>query len=389
MGFRKRSRDEHFANDGQPKRILALDGGGLRGIFTVGVLQRIETLLRDRHGGDPEFRLCDYFDLIAGTSTGAIIAAALAAGWKADDIKSQYDTLGKKVFESDILSGWGVLRAKYDESKLIAELKTIYGDNTLLGGPELHTGLMIMTKRIDSGSPWPIGNNPRGKYFADRPNGVIGNGAYPLWQVVRASTAAPTFFDSQMLTIATASGKKDVTGEFIDGGVSPFNNPSLQALMYATLDGYRIGWPTGADRLMLVSLGTGMADPVVKHSAITVKQGIGALGNLMEDSAVLQETLLQWMSTSPTARVFDREIGDLKNDLLAPAPLITYLRYNAQFTREGMEGLDPALTDTKQLEDLSKMDVPENMPALHRLGTLLAARDIKAEHFPSRFDLSA
>ncbi len=389
MAFRIKNRDEHLSNDGQPKRILSLDGGGLRGIFTVALLQKIEQLLKERHGGDEKFRLCDYFDLIAGTSTGAIIAAALAIGWTADEIKERYETLGRRVFAKDLTSGWGVIRAKYDDDKLIDELKQAYGADTTLGDPDrLRTGLMVMTKRIDSGSPWPIGNNPRARYFGDRPNGVIGNGRYALWQVVRASTAAPTYFDSQKITIAQAEGMKDVIGEFIDGGVSPFNNPSLQALMFATLDGYRIGWPTGADKLMLVSLGTGLADPTVKHSMMVAKQGLGALSNLMDDSAVLQETLLQWMSTSPTARTFDREIGDLKNDLLAPAPLLTYLRYNAHFTPDGMKELAPTLS-AKQLASLSEMDKPANMATLHRLGKLVAQRDIKAEHFPSRFDLPA
>ena len=62
-----------------PKRILALDGGGIRGALTLGCLERIEAILRQRHRR-PDLRLCEYFDLIGGTSTGAIIAAALAIG---------------------------------------------------------------------------------------------------------------------------------------------------------------------------------------------------------------------------------------------------------------------------------------------------------------------
>lgn len=76
MTYPIRSRDEHLEADGRPKRILALDGGGLRGILSLAILQRIEDVLKARHGDSDEFRLCHYFDLIAGTSTGAIIAAA-------------------------------------------------------------------------------------------------------------------------------------------------------------------------------------------------------------------------------------------------------------------------------------------------------------------------
>src|SRR4029077_20265705 len=87
-----------------------------------------------------------------------------------------------------------------------------------------------------------------------------GNGDYPLWQVVRASTAAPSYFDPETITITNPLDAAPVVGQFIDGGVSPFNNPALMAVMYATLDGYRIGWPRGADRLLVVSVGTGASD---------------------------------------------------------------------------------------------------------------------------------
>ena len=174
MPYKLQTRDEHLANNGAPKRILALDGGGLRGILTVAILQKMEDLLRVRHGDSGDFRLCHYFDLIAGTSTGSIIAAALAKGWTVEQIRQKYMALGESVFEKSFLRQ-GLFRAKYDEAKLIDELKSVYGANTTLGSPELQTGLLVITKRLDTGSPWPVSNNPRGKYFADRQGGTIGN----------------------------------------------------------------------------------------------------------------------------------------------------------------------------------------------------------------------
>src|SRR4051794_35525933 len=99
MPYHIQTRDEHFRSDGRPKRILALDGGGLRGILSLGILEKVEALLRERHGGGDGFRLCHYFDLIAGTSTGAIIAAALAQGWGVGKLTDKYFSLGKRVFE--------------------------------------------------------------------------------------------------------------------------------------------------------------------------------------------------------------------------------------------------------------------------------------------------
>ncbi len=73
------SRDRHLFGPG-PKRVLALDGGGVRGALTVAFLERIETLLSERDGKDSP--LGDYFDLVGGTSTGAVIAGALALGYR-------------------------------------------------------------------------------------------------------------------------------------------------------------------------------------------------------------------------------------------------------------------------------------------------------------------
>jgi len=244
-----------------------------------------------------------------------------------------------------------------------------------------------MTKRIDTGSPWPLSNNPRGQYFAARANGVIGDGDYPLWQVVRASTAAPAYFDSQPITIARATGAKSVTGQFVDGGVSPFNNPALLAMMYATMIGYRINWPTGADRLLVVSIGTGAADPTVTHASLAAKQAVDALLSLMNDTATLQETLLQWLSDGPTARRINREVGNLEGDVLNGTAALTYRRYNVDLRASSLQELEPALQDPKVIESLSAMDSPANMTILHRLGALAAQRDIRSEHFPAGFDL--
>ena len=106
-----RTRDEHLFGPG-PKRILALDGGGIRGALTLGFLKRMEDILRERAGGDPEFRLNDYFDLIAGTSTGSIIAAGLAVGFSVEKLQNIYQSLATEVFKKPI---WrlGVLTSKF------------------------------------------------------------------------------------------------------------------------------------------------------------------------------------------------------------------------------------------------------------------------------------
>jgi patatin-like phospholipase/acyl hydrolase len=89
-----------------PKRILALDGGGLKGILTLGYLEVLE----------------------------------------------QYQKLGRNVFSRNWFRQ-GVIRARYDKERLESELKTVFGSDTTLGSDRLRTGLLVMAKRLDTGSP--------------------------------------------------------------------------------------------------------------------------------------------------------------------------------------------------------------------------------------------
>src|SRR5687768_10250111 len=74
----------------QPKRLLALDGGGIRGMISLEMLERIEQILKQEAGGGDEFRLADYFDYVGGTSTGAIIATCVSLGMSVAEIKRFY-----------------------------------------------------------------------------------------------------------------------------------------------------------------------------------------------------------------------------------------------------------------------------------------------------------
>ena len=89
------------------------------------------------------------------------------------------------------------------------------------------------------------------------------NKDFLLRDIVRASTAAPTYFKPEGIEVGAGQ-----LGAFVDGGVSPHNNPSLQSLMYATLSGYNVGWPMGEDKIFLVSVGTGSRDPSYEAKGI-------------------------------------------------------------------------------------------------------------------------
>lgn len=386
---RIRSFAEHLDPAVGPKRILALDGGGLRGVLTLGMLREIETHLRARHGNDPDFRLSHYFDLIAGTSTGAIIAAALSLGMSVDEVHGHYMALGKFVFKRSLLR-WGALRAKFDADDVRKALQGVLGTRTL-SSPDFQTGLLVQTKRLDTGSAWPITNNPNAKYFHGGTQATtIPNKDYPLWQVVRASTAAPYFFDPETIQIGKAAdGLKAVRGDFVDGGVSPSNNPALQALMTATMDGYRLNWKTGADQLLVVSVGTGKANAETGHAGVIAGtaaiHAVLSLKALMEDCGDQVETIMQWLSVSPTARRIDRELGKAE-PVLGGTALCSYLRYNVLLQPDWMAETLGLPMNAEACKALEAMDEPDNIPLLDSVGRTAGAVLVKPTHFTADFD---
>ena len=387
-----------------PKRILALDGGGIRGAITLGYLERMERLLRDRYQR-PGLVLSDYFDLIGGTSTGAVIAAALAIGMDAAAVKRLYLDLGERIFKPvaprwvpgplkrlAVLapnlslkgSGFGLDLTRrwfstFDPGPLEAQLKETLGDRTM-GDPDIRCGLCVVTKRADTGSLWPIHNNPRGIYFER-------NGGLLLRDVVRASTAAPIYFPPSTLNIGG-----DRTGAFVDGGVSLANNPALTLFLLVTINGYRFNWPVGEDRLLLVSVGTGTwsrqeeGEEVLGYGAWNWAAEVPAM--FMSDATWHVQLMLQAMSNTPTRVRINREIGDLGDSLLTGEPLLSYIRYNVDLDETTLNALGlPELA--AQAKGLREMSAAENRHHLARIGETAASRDVDPAHFPPAFDLAS
>lgn len=144
-----------------PKKMLAIDGGGIRGVLSLGVLQRIESLLKEK-SGKSDFRLADYFDYIAGTSTGGIIAAGLSKGMLVGEILKFYREAGPQMFvKTNLLNR---LKYKYDEEPLAKKLKDEFGETTEFGSPDLKTLLLLVMRNASTDSPWPLSNNPYAKY---------------------------------------------------------------------------------------------------------------------------------------------------------------------------------------------------------------------------------
>lgn len=360
-----------------PKRILSLDGGGIRGALTLGYLEKIESVLRKQHQ-NPQMRLCDYFDLIGGTSTGAIIAAALAIGKTASEVKELYLKLGGEIF-GDKKGFLGIaLRNKYDEAPLKLALQSMFGDMKMgdEGENGLKTGLCIVTKRMDTFSTWPLTNHPDTKYF-DR-------NRFFVRDIVRASTAAPSYFTPEVIDLGGGE-----VGTFVDGGMSMMNNPALQMFLMVTVKGYPFGWKTGSDQLKIVSIGTGTrnvtlsAEKYRNPSLLQIAQM--APEQFMHDAAELVEILMQYFSESPTAREIDKNFGKLEGETISDKAAFSYLRYNIHLDRNSLNTIGMTNIGDKQLEDLTEMDDADNRFILSEIGDKAAQFQILENHFSPQF----
>lgn len=403
------SRDRHLFGPG-PKRLLGLDGGGVRGALTVAFLERIETLLEERYGKDA--RLGDYFDLVGGTSTGAVIAGALALGFRTAQVKDFYLRLAPFAFQR---SRWRipVLQSKFDARGLRTQIEEVVG-NRVLSSPDLITGFCLITKRMDTGSPWIISNNPHAPYWEDG-KGYIGNKNYPLVNLVRASTAAPHFFDPELLPIlqkealpdslSTSQGRavqvlmqklglrkqvkvdSSTHGLFVDGGVTPHNNPTLALFQLTTLPPFGINWPTGPDRLSIISVGTGTFRPRLSFETLGfaryAKLALHALISMMTDAEMLVLTMMQWMGECPAPWQINSEIGTLAQVDPPGGKLFRFMRYDVRLEKEWLaRELNVQVADDV-LERLRGMDDPTMVNQLYDIGSRAAEKQVRPEHlFP-------
>ena len=381
---------ENRYNTQRPRKLLALDGGGIRGVMTLQVLIKMEDLLREKSGQGENFRLCNYFDYIGGTSTGAIIAAGLAIGKSARFLSDFYQKVGPAMFEKAFILQR--LKHLYKSEPLTEKLKDVFGADTTLRSDTLKCLLLVVTRNVTTDSPWPISSNPYAKYNdSNRPDD---NRNIPLWQLVRASTAAPVFFPPEVVQWDPNDPSKAFL--FEDGGLTPYNNPAFLIARMATHPAYRLGWPTGEQNLLVMSVGTGSAATVDADVDGGGKNAFSNLvsfpGALMYGSAVDQDINCRIIGRCIHGGEFDkelgrcdteidREVGDLVyRDEPVPGDLgrqFIYARYNAELSKKwlqkrGLGDVDPA--------KVSQLDSIKAIPDLIRVGEALA-KEVKIEHF--------
>lgn len=227
-------------------RILSLDGGGLRGLITARMLDRLTS--------DANLQgWLDEADLIAGTSTGGILALGLASGKAPKDICDMYIDEGPKIFDDslwDNITDLGkTIGADYSTNNLRKALKGLFGTKTL---SSLKTRVTIPSFDLDNEDKNPQKRTWKPKIFHNFP-GTDSDGTESIVDVALYTTAAPTFFPS-------------VDG-YIDGGVFA-NNPSMIALAQAISTSNKKTERADVDDIVMLSIGTGASLTYIKGQTL-------------------------------------------------------------------------------------------------------------------------
>jgi uncharacterized protein len=415
-------RDRFQARDASgsltPKRMLALDGGGVRGGITIGILKHVERLLAKRFAAqgkyldEKDFRLAHYYDMIGGTSVGSMIATMLALGMSVAEVERHFRTIAPVIFRRPRLS---LFRSRFRAGDVKRSIDAIVGADVTLGSDKLTTGLCIVAKRADTGSTWPMFNNPDAYYYGPGKSSYRPNKDFKLSELIRASTAAPSYFLPKTLRVFEGPelyidpAKDSKKAWMIDGGVSPHNNPALQLFMMAGMRGYRMGgvnlnssdkheqgnpWNLGADNLLITSVGTGRINsgiaPTLPRRVFPIYGAAQMLTGVAADGQELGLAWLQWMSRPHEAQggyIVDSEVGDLRNETLAGRPLLTFARYDMDLRKiEDVGAQIGRKISAYDHERLQNFVEPRTVSAHIEHGEIVANKQVQAADFPAVFD---
>lgn len=231
--------------DPNRKTILSLDGGGIRGIFTLQLLKKMEEI-----AGIPCHEL---FDMVSGTSTGGIIAGLIASGKSAAEIEELYINLVTKVFKRrGILANRKLNPPLYDKINYRRALSDILGNATLKDvSAKTDTDLLITAKDVAAGEETFF------TCFCDEGEYI---GTYKdvlLRAVMEATMSAPTYFSP--------------LERFVDGGTTTYNNPTLSAIMEAVYYGPEKKYDLS--KLCVFSFGTGTTIEFIEPKGIKNPDG--------------------------------------------------------------------------------------------------------------------
>ena len=365
----------HTLRPPDKKCLLSIDGGGIRGVMSLQILKRIE-LIAERISGNPTICLSECFDYIGGTSTGGILAAGLACGMRVSELESFYLDQAVNMFTPNTHWFKRYTSAKYDSGALQTKLQEVFGATTTLGSSKLRSLLMLVMLNASTSSPWPISSNPNALYNDLDTCGTKSNLHLPLWQLVRASAAAPFFFEPEAIII---EGKQYL---FYDGALTSYNNPAFKLFQMATLPQYRLEWPVGSEKMLMVSVGSGLLSRSIglkdPKSVSFLESLPTAIQSMMFTGTTEQDLLCRSFSDVRAGDPIDSEVGPLLgSSSIGGQPLFSYVRYNAD--------LSPNALRTNGLESLANVSFSiDSLDAIQpciEVGKQVAESRVLESHF--------
>ncbi|MEQ8451888.1 MAG: CBASS cGAMP-activated phospholipase [Nitratireductor sp.] len=308
--------------------MLSLDGGGIRGLYSACLLELIEERLTDGRG------IGDYFDLIAGTSTGGILAVGLGFSKSAKSLATLYRDDGQRIFPPQRYRqtkrpmqnyGENLCRPKYDHRPLETLLYRELGDG-LLGHSK--SRLVVPSFMVPSSEVAVFKTDHHRDYQRDH--------KMAAWEVCRATSAAPTFF---------APHERNGRG-FVDGGLWA-NNPVLVAVTEA-LSAFSIT----PDQLQVLSIGTGNQPFEISLKAARGglwqwKEAVSGAMSLSTDNSAAQVGLMigseRVVRIEPERQIASIEIDDWEEAVrhLPDAALISFAENTERIERFFTEPVQP------------------------------------------------
>lgn len=319
------------------KKILAIDGGGIRGLIPALLLEHLE-----EEAGQPASEL---FDLVTGTSTGGILALGLVtpledgtprytAGELAELYRSEGDRIFHRSFWYWLRSGANLADAKYPTGGIEQVLEKYFGETRL---SESLVPVVITSYEIERRMPW---------FFKSRKASdpeLADEYDFPMAKVARATSAAPTYFDPHRLD---APEDESDYYALVDGGVYA-NNPAMCAWAEA-----KVMWPD--EEILLVSLGTGK---LTRRIALQRAERWGVAG---------------WAAPILDV-VFDGVADTIDFQLRQVMPEDLYYRFQVKLN-EGNEGMDDTRkSNLRELQLLAEGMIGEREKELERLAERLTA----------------
>ena len=328
----------------------------------------------------PDLLLCDYFDFVCGTSTGAIIAACIAAGMSTDKIRKFYVDGGKQMFDKASLLKR--LHYSYNNEPLAKKLQTEFsaalGDDTTLGSPGLRSVLMMVMERQHrfalAGEQQPLR-----QVQPARPQGL--QPAAALWQLVRASTAAPTYFPPEVVT--SARGRMPTTSCLWMAASPPTTTPPSWPSRWSpprpTSSTGRPA-PTSCSSSPPAPAARRPCAPGLKPADMWLLDAAKTVpGALMNAAAAGWDMACRVLGECRFGRPIDREVGDLVGDgTFSGAKQFATVRYDPDVSQPGLDAL--GLSDVKSA-DVQTLDSIEHIPEIRRVGEASARRyvDVKQQ----------